>query len=278
VTTAQSPGVALADADFSRGFQGRAYIVTGAASGIGRDAVLGLSALGANVVAVDRDESGLEQLARLSESIAIVSGDCTRQEIVDRCLAESGHRFGSIDGLVSNVGIAVIGRIEELSIEEWSASLGVNLSSHFLMTRSVMRQITEQGTGGSLVYIASKNAYSPGAGFGAYSVAKAGLVQLARLAAIEGAAAGIRANVVSPDNVFAGSHLWSAEVREMRAREHGVHPDNLEEFYRQRNLLQARVEPADVTRAIAFFLSDWSAKTTGCVLTVDGGLPAVFPR
>jgi NAD(P)-dependent dehydrogenase (short-subunit alcohol dehydrogenase family) len=230
------------------------------------------------VVAVDRDESGLEQLARSCEPIAIVAGDCTRQEVVDRSVAESGQRFGRVDGLVSNVGIAVMGRIEDLRTEQWAASLGVNLSSHFLMTRSVMRQIREQGTGGSLVYVASKNAYSPGAGFGAYSVAKAGLVQLARLAAIEGAAAGIRANVVSPDNVFAGSQLWSAEVREMRAREHGVRPDDLEEFYRQRNLLRARIEPADVTRAIAFFLSEWSAKTTGCVLTVDGGLPAVFPR
>jgi NAD(P)-dependent dehydrogenase (short-subunit alcohol dehydrogenase family) len=276
VTAALSPDTAVAG--FSDGFRGRAYIVTGAASGIGKDAAAGLSALGANVVAVDRDEAGLEQLAASAESIATVAGDCTRQEIVDRSVEESGRRFGKLDGLVSNVGIAVNGRLEELCTQEWSASLDVNLSSHFLMTRSVMRQLTAQGTGGSLVFIASKNAYSPGAGFGAYSVAKAGLVQLARLAAIEGAAAGIRANVVSPDNVFAGSRLWSAEVREMRAREHGVHPDRLEDFYQQRNLLHARVEPADVTRAIAFFLSDWSAKTTGCVLTVDGGLPAVFPR
>jgi NAD(P)-dependent dehydrogenase (short-subunit alcohol dehydrogenase family) len=181
-------------------------------------------------------------------------------------------------GLVSNVGAAFTGRLEELSTESWSSSLNLNLSSHFLMTRSVLQYLRAQGEGGSLVYMASKNSYSPGAGFGAYSVAKAGLVQLARLAAIEGATAGIRANIVAPDNVFEGSHLWSDEIRAMRAAEYHVEPDKLEEFYTARNLLHARIVPFDVVRAVAYFLSGWSGKTTGCVLTVDGGLPTVFPR
>ena len=229
-------------------------------------------------MAVDRDRVGLEAVAAGAERVVAISGDCTQEEVVDQSLAEANHRFGRLDGLVSNVGAAVTGRIESLSTESWSSSLSINLSSHFLMTRSLMRHLTAQGTGGSLVYIASKNAYSPAAGFAAYSVAKAGLVQLARLAAIEGAPSGIRANIVCPDNVFEGSHLWSDEIKTMRAQEHNVDPDKLEEFYTQRNLLHARIAPFDVVRAIAFFLSDWSGKTTGCVLTVDGGLPPVFPR
>lgn len=256
----------------------RTYIVTGAASGIGKEAALRLSELGAAVVAVDRDSAALELVAESSDKIAAVAGDCTQQEVVDRSVEQAAARFGRLDGLVSNVGAAFTGRIEDLSTESWSSSLDLNLSSHFLMTRSVIRHLTSQSTGGSIVYIASKNAYSPAAGFAAYSVAKAGLVQLARLTAIEGAAAGIRANIVCPDNVFEGSHLWSDEIKAMRAREHNVEPDKLEEFYTQRNLLHARIVPYDVVRAVAFFLSDWSMKTTGCVLTVDGGLPAVFPR
>jgi NAD(P)-dependent dehydrogenase (short-subunit alcohol dehydrogenase family) len=272
------PAVADDATSWTLGLSERAYIVTGAASGIGKEAALRLSGLGAGVVAVDRDRVGLEAVAAGAERVVAISGDCTQEEVVDQSLAEANHRFGRLDGLVSNVGAAVTGRIESLSTESWSSSLSINLSSHFLMTRSLMRHLTAQGTGGSLVYIASKNAYSPAAGFAAYSVAKAGLVQLARLAAIEGAPSGIRANIVCPDNVFEGSHLWSDEIKTMRAQEHNVDPDKLEEFYTQRNLLHARIAPFDVVRAIAFFLSDWSGKTTGCVLTVDGGLPPVFPR
>lgn len=259
-------------------FDERAYIVTGAACGIGREAALRLSELGASVVAVDLDRAGLEAVAGSVKTIVTVAGDCTTQEVVDRALAGAADSFGRLDGLVSNVGAAFTGRLEDLSTSAWSSSLSLNLSSHFLMTRSVLSYLTTQNQGGSIVYIASKNAYSPAAGFGAYSVAKAGLIQLARLTAIEGASAGIRANIVCPDNVFEGSHLWSEEIKTMRAQEHNVEPEKLEEFYTQRNLLHVRILPHDVIRAIAYFLSDWSAKTTGCVLTVDGGLPAVFPR
>ena len=105
----------------------------------------------------------------------------------------------------------------ELDEAEWRRSLDVNLTAQFLLTSASGRCSREQGIGGSLVYIASKNAFAPGAGFGPYSVAKAGLVQLARIAALEGGAAGIRANVVNPDAIFAGSRLWSDEVR-ARAR------------------------------------------------------------
>ena len=97
--------------------------------------------------------------------------------------------------------------------------------------------LREQGIGGSLVYVASKNAFAPGAGFGPYSVAKAGLVQLAKIAALEGGAAGIRANVVNPDAIFAGSRLWSDELRRERAEAHGVAVDELEDFYAKRSLL-----------------------------------------
>src|SRR4051794_41731488 len=97
-----------------------------------------------------------------------------------------------------------------------------NHASHFLLTKRVWPVLREQGIGGSLVYVASKNAFAPGAGFGAYSVAKAGIVQLARIAAIEGGPIGVRSNVVNPDAIFGDSRLWSADVRRQRAAAHGV--------------------------------------------------------
>jgi NAD(P)-dependent dehydrogenase (short-subunit alcohol dehydrogenase family) len=259
-------------------FDGSAYIVTGAASGIGKATASLLAELGAGVVAVDIDEGGLGELGAVSDAIVPVAGDCTDEAVAGEAARRAASAFGRLGGLVSNVGVAFTGRVEDLSSDSWARSMSINLTSHFLMTREVLRSLGAQGAGGALVYVASKNAYSPGAGFGAYSVAKAGLVQLARIVALEGAEKGIRSNIVCPDAVFEDSKLWSDETKAMRAREHGVEPDELESFYQSRNLLQRRILPVDVARSIAFLLSDWSAKTTGCVLTVDGGLPAVFPR
>jgi NAD(P)-dependent dehydrogenase (short-subunit alcohol dehydrogenase family) len=157
-------------------------------------------------------------------------------------------------------------------------SIEVNLTSHFLLTKRVWPVLREQGIGGSLVYVASKNAFAPGAGFAAYSVAKAALVQLARIAALEGGPIGVRANAVNPDAVFRGSQLWSEEVRRERAGAHGVAVDELEAFYASRSLLGREVTARDVAETVAFLLSDRSRNTTGAVIPVDAGVPGAFPR
>jgi NAD(P)-dependent dehydrogenase (short-subunit alcohol dehydrogenase family) len=128
------------------------------------------------------------------------------------------------------------------------------------------------------VYIATKNAFSPGAGFGAYSAAKAAQVQLARIAALEGGAAGIRANIVNPDAVFEDSGLWTEQVRRERAAAHNVPIEELEQFYAQRNLLKTTISGRDVAEAVAFLISDRSRATTGTAIAVDGGVPGAFPR
>ena len=166
----------------------------------------------------------------------------------------------------------------QLAEAEWQRSLDTNLTAQFLLTKRVLGLLAEQAIGGSLVYVASKNAFAPGAGFGPYSVAKAGLVQLMRIAALEGGSQGIRANAVNPDAIFAGSKLWSDELRAERAEAHGVDPDELEAFYASRSLLGRAVTGADVAEAVAFLVSDRSRATTGCVIPVDGGVPAAFPR
>lgn len=264
-------------------FAGHVFVVTGAASGIGLGISRYLAGLGASLVLADLDGDGLERLG--SE---LTDADCARpqlavgdqsDEAVVRATIRAGIRaFGGIDGIVANAGIGVGGTLDELPVEKWEAGLRINLTSAFLLTQQAIRAMKAQGIGGSLVYIASKNAFGPGAGFGGYSVSKAGMIQLMRIAAIEGGKAGIRANAVNPDAVFDNSLLWAGGIREERAAAHGIQPEELEDFYASRNLLNARVRSLDVAQTVAYLLSADSSRTSGAVIPVDGGVAAAFPR
>ena len=264
-------------------FTGHIFIVTGAGSGIGRGIALELARLGANLVLADLDEEGLKRVqseftaAKYVQPLLVV-GDQSEEATVVRTVAQSISHFGGIDGVVINAGIGVSDNLEDLSVEKWRRGVEINLSSAFLMTKEVITAFKSQNMGGSIVYVASKNAFAPGAGFGGYSVTKAGMLQLMRIAAIEGGASGIRANAVNPDAVFDNSKLWEGGVREQRAAAHGVKPEDLEDFYASRNLLKARVRSVDVANAVAFLLSEKSSRTTGSVVAVDGGVAAAFPR
>ena len=264
-------------------FTGSIFVVTGAGSGIGRGIALHLGSLGASVVLADIDGKGLgeteAEFTRLKyPKPLIVQGDQSQEAIAEETIAKTVDNYGGLDGLVLNAGIPVAGTLEELPAETWRKGLEVNLTSAFLLTKYGMRALRTQGMGGSLVYIASKNAFAPGAGFGGYSVSKAGMIQLMRIAALEGGAIGVRANALNPDAVFDNSKLWEGGVREQRAKEHGVKPEELEDFYAKRNILKAHVRSEDVARSVAHLLSDESSRTTGAVIPVDGGVAAGFPR
>jgi rhamnose utilization protein RhaD (predicted bifunctional aldolase and dehydrogenase)/NAD(P)-dependent dehydrogenase (short-subunit alcohol dehydrogenase family) len=245
--------------------EGHVAIVTGAGSGIGREIAADLASRGAEVVTADLHDADVE-------------GDLTDDRVADELVRITLGGYGGLDAVVFCAGVAAVGVLEGLPDDEWRRSLDVNLTSHFLLTKRIWPVLREQGIGGSLVYVASKNAFAPGAGFGPYSVAKAGLVQLARIAALEGGPIGVRANAVNPDAVFGGSQLWSEDVRRERAAAHGVAPDELEAFYASRSLLGREVTAHDVAETVAFLLSDRSRNTTGTVIPVDGGVPAAFPR
>ena len=149
---------------------------------------------------------------------------------------------------------------------------------YFLVAREGFRVMARQGIGGSLIFIASKNALASGKNAAAYSAAKAAELHLARCLAEEGGPKKIRVNTVCPDAVLQGSSIWSGAWRRERAEAYGIRPDELEEFYRRRTILGESVLPADVADAALFFASDRSRKTTGGVLTVDGGVAAAFVR
>ena len=262
----------------------RIALVTGGAHGIGRAIAIRLAAEGAHVAVADIDEASAEALceelnASNGQGRAMAcSMDVVSEASVTEAFKEVRLAFGGLDILVSNAGIAPVGAIETMSLSEWQRALDINTTGHFLVAREAVKLMREQGLGGSMVFMGTKNVTSPGKDFGAYSASKAAEVQLAKVLAIENGEYGIRCNVVNPDAVFEGSNLWSTEVREQRARAHGISVDGLEDFYRQRNLLKERVTAEDVAEAVLFLAGDRSAKTTGAMLPVDAGLRDAFTR
>jgi rhamnulose-1-phosphate aldolase/alcohol dehydrogenase len=262
----------------------RVALVTGGASGIGRAAALRLAAEGAHVVVTDLDAAGARKVA--DEVIALAGSgravglgmDVTGEASVRAAVEEAVLAYGGLDIVVSNAGIAHSAPIAELELADWERSFAVNSTGHFLVAREAFRVLRAQGTGGAFVFVATKNVMSPGKDFGAYSASKAAEAQLAKVLALEGGPHGIRVNIVNPDAVFRDSRLWSDEVRQQRARAQGIAVDELEDFYRKRNILARPILPEDVAEAVLFLASDRSAKTTGCTITVDGGVKDAFPR
>jgi rhamnulose-1-phosphate aldolase/alcohol dehydrogenase len=262
----------------------RIALVTGGGSGIGRAIAKKLAAEGAHVVVGDLDAATAR---RTADEIAAAAGagralglemDVTREASVRAAFEETVLAYGGLDILVSNAGIAHSAPVVRLELADWERSFAVNSTGHFLVAREAMRLLTAQGLGGALVFVATKNVMSPGKDFAAYSAAKAAEAQLAKVLALEGAPHGIRSNIVNPDAVFQDSKLWSDEIRRERAAAQGIRIDQVEEFYRKRNLLGVGIVPEDVAEAVLFLASDRSAKTTGCTVTVDGGVRDAFPR
>ncbi|OLC39420.1 MAG: short-chain dehydrogenase [Candidatus Rokubacteria bacterium 13_1_40CM_4_69_5] len=262
----------------------RIALVTGGASGIGRAVARRLAAEGAHVVVADVDEAGARKTA---EEITAAAGsgralglmmDVTSEASVHTAFEAAALEYGGLDVLVSNAGIAHSAPVADMALADWERSFAVNSTGHFLVAREAMKILIRQGLGGALVFIATKNVMAPGKDFAAYSAAKAAEAQLAKVLALEGAPYRIRSNIVHPDAVFQDSRLWSDEVRRQRAAAQGIAADQLEDFYRRRNLLGVRILPEDVAEAVLFLASDRSAKTTGCSITVDGGVREAFPR
>ncbi|PYN80045.1 MAG: bifunctional rhamnulose-1-phosphate aldolase/short-chain dehydrogenase [Candidatus Rokuibacteriota bacterium] len=262
----------------------RIALVTGGGSGIGRAVARRLAAEGAHVVVGDIDAASARVTA--DEIVGAVGAgralglemDVTREASVRAAFEQTVLAYGGLDILVSNAGIAHSAPVVRLELADWERSFAVNATGHFIVAREAMRLLSAQGLGGVLVFVATKNVMSPGKDFAAYSAAKAAEAQLAKVLALEGAPHGIRSNIVNPDAVFQDSKLWSDEVRRERALAQGIAVSQLEDFYRKRNLLGVGILPEDVAEAVLFLASDRSAKTTGCTLTVDGGVRDAFPR
>ncbi len=263
---------------------GRVAIVTGGAGGIGRAIAERLLADDACVVLLDNDGDALEQVGADfalkfgRDRTRVTRCDVTDEANVARAFAFAAREYGGVDIVVSNAGIASAAPFDQTTLDTWRRNMDVLGTGYFLIGREAARVMKTQGIGGSIVFVASKNALVASAGAAAYSTAKAAELHLARSMALELAPDGIRVNAVNPDAVLQGSRIWSSSWRAERARAYGIDPSELEQFYRERSLLKTNVTPEDVAEAVHFFASDRSAKSTGNILNVDAGNAAAFTR
>jgi rhamnulose-1-phosphate aldolase/alcohol dehydrogenase len=263
---------------------GRVALISGGAGGIGMATARRLLDEGAAVVICDIDREALaEAQADLTRShgkdnVAALWADVTREDAVQALFRDAALAFGGLDICVCNAGIASASPFEETSLLLWQRNLDIMATGYFLVAREAFRVMKAQGTGGSIVFVASKNALAPSTGASAYCAAKAAEVHLARCLALEGAPLGIRANVVNPDAVIRGSRIWKGEWGEQRASAYNTTREGLEAVYRERSLLKRSVYPEDIAEAIAFFASERAAKSTGNILNVDAGNAGSFTR
>jgi len=263
---------------------GRVALITGGASGIGRATARLLAARGAHVAVADLNQAGAEEVAAevnaahgLRRALAL-RVDVTSEDAVVEMTRRTVLEYGGLDILVASAGLATSAPVTETTLDDWEQNFAVLARGYFLAARETFRILLEQGRGGSVVFVASKNALVAGANASAYSSAKAASLHLARCLAEEGGPHGIRVNTVNPDAVIQGSSIWSSDWKAERASTYGVGEDELQTFYQGRTKLGVSVLPEDVAETIAFFAGPRSNKSTGNVVNVDGGVTAAYPR
>jgi len=245
-------------------FEGRCVMITGGASGIGHACAHRFAERGAQVTVLDKEDAVLGAFD--SPSITGMVCDVTDVSAVADAVESAACRYGGIDVVVSNAGIfSPSSLIEEMPEADWQRSIDINLSGAMHVVRASI-PFLRLGWEPSLVFIGSKNVPAPGPAAGAYSVAKAGLMQLARVLALEVANDGIRVNTVHPNGVF-DTAIWTDEVLQARASHYGI----TVEQYRKNNLLQREVNSMDVAEMVCAMAGSAFRCTTGAQVPIDGG-------
>ncbi len=254
----------LAKAGTRKSFQGKIALVTGAASGIGKACVEEFVRHGGAVIALD-----INPAIKSSFSSSAVLGlvcDITKSSDIDKAISEGIRWYGGIDHLISNAGIFPPSRrIEDMDESTWQKSLELNLSSHQRLLQKCIPFLKE-GINPSVVFIGSKNVPAPGPGAVAYSAAKAGLTQLARVAALELGEYGIRVNTLHPNAVY-DTGIWTDDVLSARAKHYGL---TIQE-YKTNNVLKKEVKSTDVAALTVAMLGSLFGTITGAQLPIDGG-------
>jgi rhamnose utilization protein RhaD (predicted bifunctional aldolase and dehydrogenase)/NAD(P)-dependent dehydrogenase (short-subunit alcohol dehydrogenase family) len=247
-------------------FAGEVALVTGAASGIGKACVEALLKRGAAVVGLDVNP-GIAQLMGSRADFLGLPCDVTSEQEVAAALEAGVRAYGGVDMLVLNAGVFPGGRrIDALASDEWRRVMGINLDANFSLMRECHPLLKLAPRGGRVVIIGSKNVPAPGPGAAAYSASKAALTQLARVAALEWGADGIRVNTLHPNAVF-DTGAWTGEVLAQRAAHYGISVED----YKRSNVLKVDVTSRDVAELAAELCGPLFAKTTGAQVPVDGG-------
>jgi rhamnulose-1-phosphate aldolase/alcohol dehydrogenase len=259
----------------------RIALVTGAGSGIGRAIAIRLAAEGACVVVADRDAAAAEKVAAEigGPDVAVpVTVDVTDEAQVAAAVRAAVLAFGGVDLVVNNAGLSISKPLRETSAADWDLQHDVMARGSFLVAREAAGPMIEQGMGGDIVYISSKNSVFAGPNNVAYGAAKADQAHQVRLLAAELGEHGIRVNGVNPDGVVRGSGIFAGGWGAQRAAVYGVKEEELGAFYAQRTILKREVLPEHVAAAV-FALTDGElSHTTGLHIPVDAGVAAAFLR
>src|SRR6185437_12674996 len=240
-------------------FSGKTVLITGAGSGIGFATAELMANEGADQILVDLNGAALDTL-QLGDRVKRLNGD-----VSDEAFWASAN-LGEIDHVVVNAGIAASGPIDSFSFADWRRILAVNLDGAFLTLRTALRAMRD---GGSIVLIASAAGIKAERGIAAYGASKAGVIQLARVAAKEAAARDIRVNVIAPGGVE--TPIWDAvPLFADKAREIG-RDAAFAEMAAMATPLKRYAKPEEIAQQIAFLLSDACRTVTGTVFVSDGG-------
>jgi NAD(P)-dependent dehydrogenase (short-subunit alcohol dehydrogenase family) len=260
-------------------------LVTGAAGAIGYGVCQGLLENGCHLAATDLPGKKLDNFIADLKQIGCdrvigVPIDVTDKESVTLGFESIIQAWGGIDIVVVCAGIPLVSYLKDIDLNAFRKLEKVNVEGALLTLAEAAQLFILQGIGGDIIIISTKNVPAPGVGFGAYSATKAACHQLGRIASIELAQYGIRVNMVAPDGVFSEgkykSGLWE-QIGPGRMRARGLDEKDLQEYYRSRNLLKARVTGRHVANAVLFFATR-QTPTTGVTIPVDGGLPDATPR
>ena len=263
----------------------RVALVTGAAGAIGYGVCRGLLENGCYLAATDLPGKKLDDFVAdlkqtAGERVIGVPIDVTDKESVSRGFESAIQTWGGVDIVVVNAGIPLVSHLKDIDLDAFRKLEKVNVEGALLTLAEAARLFILQAMGGDIIVISTKNVPAPGAGFGAYSATKAACHQLGRIASIELAQYGVRVNMVAPDGVFSEgkykSGLWE-QIGPDRMQARGLDEEGLQDYYRNRNLLKAKVTGRHVSNAVLFFATR-QTPTTGVTIPVDGGLPDATPR
>ncbi|SFN65424.1 rhamnulose-1-phosphate aldolase/alcohol dehydrogenase [Actinomadura madurae] len=264
----------------------RVALVTGGGSGIGAATARRLAAEGACVVVADMDVAAAEKVAaeigakalRAADAAVAVGADVTSEEEIAAAVRDAVLAFGGVDLVVNNAGLSISKPLLETTAADWDLQHDVMARGSFLVSREAARVMVEQGMGGDIVYISSKNGVFAGPNNIAYGATKADQAHQVRLLAAELGEHGIRVNGVNPDGVVRGSGIFAGGWGAKRAAVYGVEEERLGEFYAQRTLLKREVLPEHVAAAVFALTGGDLTHTTGLHIPVDAGVAAAFLR
>jgi rhamnulose-1-phosphate aldolase/alcohol dehydrogenase len=267
----------------------RVALVTGAGSGIGAATAARLAAEGACVVIADKDPAAgrkvAEQIAAAvppaglaADLVADIVVDVTDEAAVAKAFAQAVLAFGGVDLVVNNAGLSISRPLLETTAADWDLQHDVMARGSFLVSREAARVMTEQGMGGDIVYICSKNSVVAGPANLAYGAAKADQAHQVRLLAAELGEIGVRVNGINPDGVVRGSGIFARGWGAQRAAVYGVPEAELGAYYAQRTLLKREVLPEHIAAAVVALTAGDLPVTTGLHIPVDGGVTAAFLR